>query len=48
MIVAITAKNLVKAPPNIFNMVKLIIAAREEDAIKSTKGNTIMSHHEYL
>jgi len=44
----ITAMNLVMVSPNNFNIVTLIIAANIEDAIKSTIGNAISSHHEYL
>lgn len=44
----ITAMNLVMVSPNNLNIVTLIIAANIEDAIKSTIGNAISSHHEYL
>jgi hypothetical protein len=40
--------NLVMVSPNNLNIVTLIIAANIEDAIKSTIGNAISSHHEYL
>lgn len=44
----LTAMNLVMVSPNNLNIVTLIIAANIEDAIKSTIGNAISSHHEYL